>query len=139
MTFLDKDGNRQVPEMCSYGIGPTRCIGTVVETSHDDKGIIWPESIAPFAVHLVALGDDDAVKQAADKLYAELEKAGVEVLYDDRDESAGVKFNDADLIGVPQRVTVSKKTLEQDSVELKRRDEKTATLVALKDVPKKLS
>jgi prolyl-tRNA synthetase len=139
VTFLDKQGKRQTPQMCSYGIGPTRCIGTVVETSHDDHGIIWPEAIAPFAVHIVSLGDDAAVTKAADKLYAELERAGVEVLYDDRDESAGVKFNDADLIGVPQRVTVSKKTLEQDSVELKRRDGKTTKLVGLKDIAEQLA
>ncbi|MEX2043672.1 MAG: aminoacyl--tRNA ligase-related protein [Patescibacteria group bacterium] len=139
VAFLDKQGNRQVPEMCSYGIGPTRCIGTVVETSHDDNGIIWPAAIAPFAVHIVALGDDADVTKAADKLYADLEQAGVEVLYDDRDESAGVKFNDADLVGIPQRVTVSKKTLEKQSAELKRRDGKKVELVELGTITKKLT
>ncbi len=138
VTFLDEQGNRQTPTMCSYGIGPTRCIGAIIETSHDGKGIIWPEAVAPFAVHLVALGGDEAVKEAAEKLYAELQKQGTEVLYDDRDESAGVKFNDADLIGVPNRVTVSKKTLEKDSVELKRRDQDEAKLVRQKDVLKRL-
>ncbi len=133
VTFLDEQGNRQAPIMASYGIGPSRCMGVIVETHHDDKGIIWPDAVAPFAVHLVTLGGDEAVKEAAEKLYADLQAAEVEVVYDDRDESAGVKFNDADLIGVPNRVTVSKKTLEKGSIELKRRSEEETELVALKE------
>lgn len=138
VAFLDEQGNRQTPEMCSYGIGPSRCIGAAVEVHHDDHGIIWPDAIAPFAVHLVALGDDADVTKAADKLYADLEQAGVEVLYDDRDESAGVKFNDADLIGIPQRVTVSKKTLANSAIGLKKRTGKSEKTIPLREAVKVL-
>lgn len=139
LSFLDEKGRHQVPEMCSYGIGPTRCIGAVVETHHDDKGIIWPESVAPFAVQLVALGDEPMVKKASDQLYAGLEKSGIDTLYDDRDESAGVKFNDADLLGLPRRVTISRSTLENNAVELKPRDGDKTELIPLKEAVKQLS
>lgn len=139
VTYLDKDGKRQTPIMASYGIGPSRAMGTIVETSHDDKGIMWPEAVAPYQVHLLDIGKDNAIKKAAEKLYDELGKAGVEVLYDDRDDSAGVKFNDADLLGIPKRVTVSSKTLEKDSVELKQRDSDKTELIPLKDAVNKLS
>lgn len=139
VSFLGEDGARRTPTMCSYGIGPTRCIGAIVETSHDGKGIIWPDSVAPFAVHLVALGGDDAVKQAAEKLYADLVASDVEVLYDDRDESAGVKFNDADLLGIPTRITISRKTLEKNAVERKPRDGSETELLPLKDAVKALT
>lgn len=139
VTYSDADGKRQTPIMASYGLGPSRVMGTIVEVSHDDAGIIWPESVAPYAVHLLNLGGDDAVKSAAEKLYGDLQAAGVEVLYDDREESAGVKFADADLIGIPNRVTVSRKTLDQQSTELKRRDSKKTKLVPLKDAAKQLS
>lgn len=139
VTYTDADGNRQTPIMASYGIGPSRVMGTIVEVSHDDNGIIWPESVAPYRVHLVDLGQDNDVKSAAEKLYRDLQKAGVEVLYDDREESAGKKFTDADLIGIPNRVTVSRKTLDQQSAELKRRSEPETTLVPLKDAAKTLA
>ncbi|MDP4000115.1 MAG: aminoacyl--tRNA ligase-related protein [bacterium] len=139
LSFTDRQGKKEHPIMGCYGLGISRLMGVVVEKSHDDHGIIWPEAIAPFAVHLVALGDDKDVRKAADKLYADLDKAGTEVLYDDRDESAGVKFNDADLIGIPNRVTVSQKTIDQQSAELKRRDSKETELVGLKDIVKKLA
>lgn len=129
-TYTDELGARHLVEMGCYGIGPSRIMGTLVEIFHDDKGIVWPESVAPFQVHLVNLGAEAAVHAAADKLYQELKNAGVDVLYDDRDLGAGEKLSDADLIGVPLRVVVSKKTLAKDMVEIKRRDESEAKLVA---------
>jgi prolyl-tRNA synthetase len=113
-------------------------MGTIVELNNDESGMIWPESVAPAQVHLVRLGDDAAVVKAADKLYADLEKAGVEVLYDDRDMGAGAKFADADLIGCPVRLTVSKRTLEHDGVEWKRRSGDEAQNVKLSEVLAKL-
>jgi len=98
------------------------------------RGLVWPADVAPFQVHLVRLGADAAVAAAADKLYDQLTKDGVEVLYDDRDESAGAKFADADLMGLPVRLTVSKKTLEQDAVEYKRRRESDSKLVKQSDL-----
>jgi prolyl-tRNA synthetase len=123
LKFKDADGSAKSVVMGSYGIGPGRVMGTIVETHADDKGIVWPESVAPFAVHLVALYDEAGkVKAAADKLYASLSKKGIEVLYDDRpDVGAGAKFADADLIGIPKRYLVSEKTLAADSIEVKDR------------------
>ncbi len=132
--FVDEHDRKQYPFMGCYGIGISRVMGVIVEKYADEKGIVWPESVAPAPVQLVRLGDDAAVTKAADKLYAELEKAGVSVLYDDRDESAGAKFADADLIGCPMRVTMSRKTLGHDSAELKRRDSDEAKLVKLGEV-----
>ena len=103
---------------------------TIIETHHDDRGIVWPVSVAPYHAHVIALPvNDDAVRTAAERLVADLERAGVETLYDDRDESAGVKFADADLIGIPFRLTVSKRTLKEDAVELKPRSVSEAELV----------
>ncbi len=121
-TFLDPNGNTRPIVMGSYGIGAGRLMAAIVEQHHDDKGIIWPPAVAPFQVHLVGLGlDRPEVAEAADTLYSELGAAGLEVLYDDRSETAGVKFNDADLIGVPVRLTVSSRTLKGNSVEAKLR------------------
>ncbi len=129
-SFLDQEGKQQRPVMGCYGIGVDRLLATVVEANHDDRGIIWPAEIAPFAVHLVALKlDDSAVRQTVDLLYDQLLLRGVSVLFDDRDESPGVKFADADLLGMPLRITVSPRTLESASVELKHRAEKETTLV----------
>jgi prolyl-tRNA synthetase len=114
----------------SYGIGIGRAVQTIMETHHDAKGLIWPLAVAPFQVHVVALmGKDETVKTEAEKLVTELEKAGVEVLFDDRDESAGVKFADADLIGIPFRLTVSARTLKEQSIELKGRTEEKGVMV----------
>ena len=113
--------------MCCYGIFTTRLVGAIVESSHDDKGIIWPKSVAPFAVHIAVLGSKDEAMQstinaAADKLYTDLQAAGVEVLIDDRAGlSAGEKFADADLLGMPVRVVVSEKSLKGDAFEVKLR------------------
>jgi prolyl-tRNA synthetase len=127
-TFLAEDGKPFVGG--SYGIGVGRAVQTIIETNHDDKGIIWPIAVAPYQVHVIALpSNDEAVRTAADALVADLEHAGVEVLYDDRDETAGVKFADADLIGIPFRATVSKRTLKEDQVELKPRSASEAEFV----------
>jgi len=134
--FTDKDGKQKYPTMGCYGIGVTRLVGTVVEASHDEKGIIWPESVAPFQVHLLTLGNDDDARAQADKLYKELQTDGVEVLYDDRDESTGKKLNDADLIGIPLRVIVSKKSLEKGGVEVKARTEKESNVISVDELEK---
>jgi len=122
--------------MGCYGIGPTRIMGSIVEIFNDEKGIIWPKSVAPYHVHIVSLGTDEKVNKAADKLYKDLAKAGIEVMYDDRDERAGVKLNDADLIGIPLRIVVSSRTLEKDSVEWKERSSDDAKEVKMKDLLK---
>lgn len=139
LAFTGEDGKKENPIMGCYGLGISRLMGVIVEKFHDDNGIIWPESVAPYAAHLLNLGGDDDVKSAAEKLYDELQAAGVEVLYDDREESAGVKFADADLIGIPNRVTVSRKTLDQQSAELKRRDSEETELVGLKGIVKRFA
>jgi prolyl-tRNA synthetase len=126
---------KQVPvAMGCYGIGSTRLVGTIVEASHDENGIIWPKNVAPYSIHIVSLGDDPSVIKAAEKLYADLVKKGAEVLYDDRDVSAGVKFKDADLIGIPLRIVVSKRTLEKKSVGWKERAKKEEKMVTLAKV-----
>jgi prolyl-tRNA synthetase len=130
--FLAEDGTRKPFFGGSYGIGIGRAVQTVIETHHDDKGIVWPPQVAPFDAHLLALpGNDDDVRAKAEEVAARLERAGVEVLYDDRNESAGVKFADADLIGIPLRLTVSRRTLKENSLELKRRSAADAELVPL--------
>jgi prolyl-tRNA synthetase len=135
-TFLDAEGKSRPVIMGSYGIGLGRLLACVVEEHHDDKGIIWPISIAPYQVHLVALANErSAAAATADQLYADLTAAGVEVLYDDRAESPGVKFMDADLIGIPLRLTVGERGLKRGGVELKRRDSAESTLVPVADVP----
>lgn len=126
--------------MNCYGIGLTRLMGTAAEISRDDAGLIWPENIAPFFAHLIVLeakdGETDAkIRSAAGKIYEDLQKAGIGVLYDDRrQKSAGEKFGDADLIGIPRRVVVSTKTLKQDAVEVKNRGGKEATLIKVKEI-----
>ncbi len=131
LTFADEEGKTKPVVMGSYGIGPARIMGVIVERYADDKGLVWPAAAAPYQVHLVRLGSDDDVIAAADKLYKKLEDDGVEVLYDDRDESAGTKFADADLLGLPVRMTVSKKTLAEDSVEVKKRGDDEAVMMKL--------
>jgi prolyl-tRNA synthetase len=129
--YLDKDGTEKPVIMGSYGIGSGRLLACVAEEHNDEHGLIWPISVAPYPVHLVALGGREGsdVQVAADELYQALQTAGIDVLYDDRDESPGVKFNDADLIGLPIRVTVSGRGLSQDSMEFKRRDSSEKSLV----------
>lgn len=119
LVFKDESGNEQPIIMGSYGIGPARAMGTVVDLFADEKGIVWPESVAPFRVHLVGLnGDDSEVRDYTDGVYEMLSKRGVEVLYDDRDARPGEKFADSDLIGIPHRIVVSKKTKEEGTFEV---------------------
>lgn len=118
-TYLDAEGHARPVVMGSYGIGLGRLLACVAEAHHDDDGLIWPVSIAPFHVHIVMLPGGDEV---AAQLYADLRRAGIEVLLDDRDERAGVKFKDADLLGMPVRLTVGERALQRGGVEFKRRD-----------------
>jgi prolyl-tRNA synthetase len=131
-TFVAEDGSQKPFVGGSYGIGVGRAVQTIIETHHDDKGIVWPPQVAPYHAHVLALPvNDEDVRAKAESLVAELEKRGIEVLYDDRDETAGVKFADADLIGVPLRVTVSKRNLKENAAELKLRSATDAEMVPL--------
>jgi prolyl-tRNA synthetase len=125
-TFLDQDGQAKPVVMGSYGIGVGRLLACVAEEYHDEQGLIWPISVAPYHVYLVALQGGE---ETAQRLYDDLQSANVEVLYDDRDERAGVKFNDADLIGIPIRLTVSKRSLEAGGVEIKLRRSSERTII----------
>ena len=133
LTIPNSKGEKIYPIMGCYGIGISRTMGVLVEKFHDERGIIWPESAAPFKVHLVAIaGKNEAVTKQADKVYNELTKAGIEVLYDDRESvMAGAKLADADLIGIPYRAVVSEKTGEQ--IEVKKRNETEAKLMSLEN------
>lgn len=133
-SFVDESGASHPIIMGCYGIGIGRLMAAVIELNHDDKGILWPSAIAPYQVYLCPLYMDnaDVVKQA-DALYETLTGLGIEVLYDDRTESPGVKFNDADLLGIPVRITVSPRSLEKGSVEIKLRSDKKPELVVLDD------
>ena len=135
-TYLAADGQSRVLEMGCYGIGVTRVVAAAIEQNHDDRGIIWPEPLAPFAVAIAPVGYDrnDAVREAADRLYAELAGAGVEVLLDDRGERPGVMFADLELIGVPHRVTIGDRGLKEGKAEYQGRRDKAATAVPLTDV-----
>ena len=115
---------------------PTRVLATLVEVHHDERGIVWPRAVAPFAVHLVSLGEDKKVIASAKKIYLELMKKGVEILWDDREISPGAKFADADLIGAPLRIVVSEKTLAAKRIEVKERGKDKPRLVAEKDLLK---
>jgi len=135
LKYKNEKGEEKLIIMGSYGIGLGRLMGTVVEVLSDDKGIVWPQSIAPFSVHLLALGDDDTVLQEADKIYESLSKAGVEVLFDDRvGLSAGEKFSDADLLGMPWRAVVSARSMKEKGIELKKRTEEKGKIVSLEEL-----
>ncbi len=121
--YVDEQGKQQSIIMGCYGIGVSRLMGVIAEHFSDEKGLVWSENIAPFRVYIARLGVDAPVVAAADKLYADLIAVGVEVLYDDRDARPGEKFADADLLGIPHRVVVSAKTLEQGTIEYKKRTE----------------
>lgn len=137
--FIDEKGVSRPIIMGCYGIGFGRLLAAAVEQNHDDKGIIWPPQIAPYDVYLCPLyREGTKVAETSEKLYGELQSAGFEVLFDDRQESPGVKFNDADLLGIPVRVTVSARTLEKDSAEVKLRKEKQAEVVGLGGVIEKV-
>ncbi|MBV9349628.1 MAG: prolyl-tRNA synthetase [Patescibacteria group bacterium] len=133
LTYMTEDGKELPAIMGCYGIGLTRLMGTIVEVLCDDKGIIWPEAVAPFSIHLVEVSDDTEKKKFAADLYRDLVNAGIEVLYDDRELRAGEKFADSDLLGIPYRVIIGK-TTSSDSIELVRRkdgDKRTVSREAL--------
>lgn len=130
LQYKNEAGENVPVFMGSYGIGPARSMGTIAETLSDEKGLVWPESVAPFGVHLVELSQGDAgIKIMADDLYSDLEKAGVEVLYDERDARAGEKFADSDLIGIPYRIVIGKQST-RESIEVVRRKDGTVTKVS---------
>lgn len=133
-TYLDAEGESHPIVMGSYGIGVGRLMAAVIETHYDKDGIIWPRSISPYQIHLLALGPKQKVMEEAETLYQRLMAAGYEVLYDDRDERAGVKFADADLIGVPLRLTISKRSLSAGGIEVKRRHEQERTVIVLDEL-----
>jgi prolyl-tRNA synthetase len=136
-SFLDRDGQDKPVIMGSYGIGTGRLLACVAEAHHDDHGLIWPITIAPFQVHLVLLpgkGDKPEIIAAADQIYHDLTAAGIEVLYDDRPESPGVKFNDADLLGMPLRLTIGERGLQQGCIEYRRRDQPDKVMVPLAEL-----
>ncbi len=126
VTYADKEGKRQYPIMGCFGIGISRAMGVIVEKYNDERGIIWPDSVAPFAVHVLAIAGADG-----EKTYDSLQKAGIQVLYDDREMSAGEKFAEADLVGIPWRIVVSPKL--GDQVEIKKRTEKEPRVVSIKE------
>lgn len=122
LTYVNEKGEKQLVVMGSYGIGPGRLMGTIVETLSDENGLVWPDSVAPYQMHLISLPDKEGkVQEYADKLYEELVAKGIEVLYDDRDLRAGEKFADSDLIGIPTRIVVSAKNLAENKLEIKDR------------------
>lgn len=137
--FLDAEGKERPYIMGSYGIGITRTAQAAIEKFHDDKGIIWPKAIAPYQVIIIPLNSTKSEQmQAAERLYEELRAAGIEVLFDDRNERAGVKLNDADLIGIPLRLTIGDRTLAEGKAELKLRFEKEIEAVPLSEVTEKV-
>jgi prolyl-tRNA synthetase len=137
LSYTDEKGEKHNILMGCYGLGLGRLMGTIVEALSDDKGIIWPESVAPFSVHLLALGDDEEVLKEAEKIYESLEKAGIEVLFDDRaGMSAGEKFADADLLGMPYRAVVSARSMKENGIELKKRTEEKGKIVNLDELLK---
>lgn len=134
MQYVDKDGNYQYPVMGCYGIGIGRLAASVCEARHDDYGPVWPIAIAPWQVHLCCIrSDDPEAKSYADSLYMDLQKEKIEVIYDDRNVRAGVMFSDADLLGVPVRVTVSPRNIQEACVEIATRDKKVSRKVSIPD------
>jgi prolyl-tRNA synthetase len=137
---MDETGSQKPVYMGCYGIGPSRVMGSVVESHHDERGIIWPKAVAPFHAHLVSLSSKDEdgqerIRTASEDAYESLCEAGIEVLWDDRDGmTAGSKFADADLLGLPLRIVVSEKTLAENSVEWKLRASDEPHLVPLDDI-----
>lgn len=130
--YSDKDGQDKIVEMGCYGFGPSRVMGTIAEIFNDEKGLIWPESVAPYQIHLVGLDlFDETVKKQAEDLYQKLLDKNIEFLFDDRlDVTAGAKFADADLIGIPTRLVISKRSLEKGGIEIKKRNESNSEIVA---------
>lgn len=134
LKFRDKDGQEKLVIMGCYGMGPARIMGAIAEVWHDEKGLIWPKEVAPFDIHLLALGEDEKIKKEAEALYEKLISRGYAVLYDDRDATAGKKFAEADLIGIPWRIVISQKSLDKSSMELKARNAQETYLLKLNDL-----
>lgn len=134
LTYTTQSGEEAHVFMGSYGIGPERLLGTIVELYADDHGIVWPESVAPFAAHLLVIGEGAEVQDAADSLFSFLQEHEISVLYDDRDISAGEKFGDADLLGIPYRLVVSSSTVKQDKVEIKKRGEDEENIITKEEL-----
>ena len=134
LEYLDTDNTLHPVIMGSYGIGPGRCLAAIVEQNHDDFGILWPKALAPYSVAIVVINTKIELQSATgETLYQQLTQAGIDVLLDDRDERAGVKFNDMDLIGIPLRITIGK-TIDQGKVEVKARNQKDIQLLDLDQV-----
>jgi prolyl-tRNA synthetase len=135
--FTDHDGSRKPVWFASYGIGPTRVMGALVEVFHDERGILWPVSVAPYHVHLITINPQSTTNNFAEEIYNKLQEAGIEVLYDDREDiNAGQKFTDADLIGNPVRLVISQKTAEK--IEWKRRGGEKTELLTIDELFTKL-
>lgn len=130
----NEEGKKISIYLGSYGIGVTRLMGVIADHFADEKGLVWPEAVAPFQVHLISLGKNEE----AQEIYDNLSKSGIEVLYDDREISAGEKFADSDLIGIPYRIVISKKSLENGGAEIKKRAEKESKIVKVEDIAKEL-
>lgn len=139
LTFTDEAGERRNVLMGCYGIGPSRLVGVITELMADDKGLVWHDNIAPFKVYLALLGNEENVISVADELYEDLQTAGIEVLYDDRDARPGEKFADADLLGIPHRVVVSAKTVEQGVFEYKARTNNESSMLTLEKLKSTLT
>ncbi len=140
LTYKNEKGEDKLVEMGCYGIGLSRIMGVIAEIFNDAKGLIWPDSVAPFQAHLIAVENDQKIIKEAEKLYQQLTKQGIKVLFDDRAEvTAGEKFADADLIGIPNRLIISQKTLAKNSAELKPRNSQTTSLIKLTQLAKKLT
>ncbi len=137
LSFTDKDGKKKPIIMGCYGIGLGRLMGAVVEVHNDAQGIVWPASVSPFQVHLISLSTSEEQKKSSEKAYSALQKEGITVLFDDRDESAGVKLKDSDLIGIPIRLVVSEKTGAK--IEIKKRNESNSKLVTLEEIIQMIS
>ncbi len=138
LVFTDESGKQQFVHLGSYGIGISRVMGVIAEKFSDERGLVWPEAVAPAKVYLARLGDDPAVVKQADELYDKLEKAGISTIYDDRDARAGEKFADADLMGIPYRLVISAKTQEAGKYELKSRQSSEVQQLSEAEVLKSL-
>ncbi|NJN52857.1 MAG: proline--tRNA ligase, partial [Gammaproteobacteria bacterium] len=140
-TVLDRDGVTKTLIMGCYGMGVTRLVGAIIEQCHDEGGIVWPAAVAPFGVHVLGLnyGKSEVVAAAADRITRQLEAAGFEVLLDDRDERPGVKFAEADLIGIPHRVVVGERNLKTGQVEYRTRADTASLLVDIEQIAAHIS
>ncbi len=139
-TFLDNNGKSQIMEMGCYGIGVTRIVAAAIEQNNDERGIIWTDAMSPFTVVIVPMNykKSDDVKAAADKIYAQLQAAGVDVLLDDRDERAGVLLNDSELLGIPHRVVIGDRALKEGNVEYAQRRDTESQAISVNDIVVKI-